>query len=82
MKKLSLVLGALITMLCMPFNASAATSVLDFEGVNSTYPSTNYANVQDYFNDGTSSQGTTGADYGVSFSPNALAICLKTPEKI
>lgn len=58
--------------------ASAATIVLDFEGVNSTYPS-GFAFVGDFYNGGLSSDGTTGTDFGLSFSDNAQAICLNTP---
>lgn len=58
--------------------ASAAPVVLDFEGVNGTYPS-GYANVQGFYNGGTSSDGTSGTNYGIEFTSNALAICLNTP---
>jgi hypothetical protein len=58
--------------------AAAAVVSLDFEGINATYPS-GFANVLDFYNGGTSSDGTTGTDYGISFGRNALAICLNTP---
>lgn len=58
--------------------ASAAPVVLDFEGVNGTYPS-GYANVEGFYNGGTSSDGTSGTNYGIEFTSNALAICLNTP---
>jgi hypothetical protein len=58
-------------------SASAAV-VLDFEGVNATYPS-GFANVQDFYNGGTSSDGTSGTNFGIEFTSNALAICLNTP---
>jgi hypothetical protein len=57
--------------------ASATTVVLDFEGVNATYPS-GFAQVLEFYNGGTSSDGTTGTNYGVSFGSNALALCLNT----
>jgi hypothetical protein len=57
---------------------SQAAVVLDFEGVNGSYPS-GYAFINDFYNGGTSSDGTTGTDYGISFTPNAQAICLNTP---
>ncbi len=61
------------------FAASAAQAqVLNFEGINSTYPSANYANIQNFYNGGTSSQGTSGTNLGITFSSNALAICLNT----
>jgi hypothetical protein len=56
-----------------------AQTVLDFEGVNASYPSTDYALVNGFYNGGTSSQGTSGTNYGIDFSSNALAICLNTP---
>lgn len=55
-----------------------AITVLDFEGVNATYPS-GYANVQNFYNGGTSSDGTSGTNFGIGFTANALAICLNTP---
>lgn len=58
-------------------SASAAV-VLDFEGVNATYPS-GFAQVAGFYNGGTSSDGTSGANYGIEFTDNALAICLNTP---
>ena len=81
-KKLSIVsagaslLGAATSFVTLP--ASAAVTVLDFEGVNATYPS-GHAFVQNFYNGGTSSAGTTGTNYGVEFSSNAQAICLNTP---
>jgi hypothetical protein len=58
--------------------AQASVVVLDFEGINATYPS-GFAFVQDFYNNGTSSDGTSGTDYGISFTSNAQAICLNTP---
>lgn len=57
--------------------ASASVVVLDFEGVNATYPS-GFAQILDFYNGGTSSDGTSGTNYGVSFGPNALALCLNS----
>jgi PEP-CTERM motif-containing protein len=57
--------------------ASAAPIVLDFEHVNATYPS-GFAFVQNFYNGGTSSDGTSGTNFGVAFSSNAQAICLNT----
>lgn len=73
------VLAALVatTATAMPA-AAQSTVVLDFEGVNATYPS-GFAAVGDFYNGGTSSDGTSGTNYGISFSSNALAICLNTP---
>lgn len=57
--------------------ANAAVVSLNFEGVNATYPS-GFAQVLDFYNGGLSSDGTTGTDYGISFSSEALAICLNS----
>jgi hypothetical protein len=59
-------------------SSQAAVVSLNFEGINSSYPSTNYANILEFYNGGTSNQGTSGTNYGVSFGSNALAICLNT----
>jgi hypothetical protein len=60
----------------------ADTVVLNFEGINSTYPSTDFAFINNFYNGGTSSQGTSGTNYGISFSSNAQAICLNTPGNV
>lgn len=71
--------GIIGLMLLIAASASnAATIVLDFEGVNSSYPS-GFAFVQDFYNGGTSSDGTTGTNFGIEFTDNAQAICLNTP---
>lgn len=57
-------------------SANAAVISLNFEGVNATYPSNNSANVQSFYNGGMSSQGTSGTNYGIAFTGNALALCL------
>jgi hypothetical protein len=79
MKRVFLGLTSFVALLVVSSQTYAVPVVLDFEGVNATYPSTNYAHVQEFYNGGTSNQGTSGTDYGVSFSDNALAICLNTP---
>ena len=58
--------------------AAAAVIVLDFEGVNASYPS-GYAFVDKFYNGGTSSDGTSGPNHGIAFTENAQAICLNTP---
>jgi hypothetical protein len=80
MKKLSLIASgvALSTCVFAVDKAHAQIITLDFEGVNATYPS-GFANVDNFYNGGTSSDGTSGINYGVSFTSNALAICLNTP---
>lgn len=71
--------GIIGLMLLFAASASnAATIVLDFEGVNASYPS-GFAFVEDFYNGGTSSDGTTGTNFGIEFTDNAQAICLNTP---
>lgn len=79
-KMSSNLLLSLFTFLVMGFASSNsfAVVVLDFEGINSTYPS-GFAYVNDFYNGGLSSDGTSGTNYGISFSSNAQAICLNTP---
>ena len=71
MKKYLLATAA-ATLLAMPANAAV---VLNFEGIASNLD-TNYPFVQDFYNGGTSSDGTSGTNFGVSFSSNAQAIQL------
>lgn len=77
MKSVSKLLLASAAMLALPAAANAAVVTLNFEGVNATYPS-GFANVLGFYNGGTSSDGTTGTNYGIEFSDNALAICLNS----
>jgi hypothetical protein len=78
MKKILLGTALLLsTTLAVPGVGSA--QVLNFEGINATYPSGDLAFIQDFYNGGFSSQGTTGTNFGIEFSPNAQAICLNTP---
>jgi PEP-CTERM motif len=60
---------------CVALPATASTIVLNFEGV-APYPNNNDVFVQNFYNGGTSSVGLSGPNYGVSFSDNALSICL------
>lgn len=59
--------------------AFADTVVLNFEGINSTYPTDNLTFILGFYDGGTSSAGTSGTNYGVIFSANAQALCLNTP---
>jgi len=68
----------LIALLAAPLAGPAQAQVLNFEGINSSYPSSDYAFLEQFYNGGTSSQGTSGVNYGISFSSNAQAICLNT----
>lgn len=67
--------GSVIALAAAP--SKAAVVSLNFEGINSTYPS-GYAQVLEFYNGGNSSDGTTGTNYGISFGSNALAICLNS----
>jgi len=58
--------------------AQAGVVVLNFENIE-PYPSSDYAQILNYYNGGTSSIGTSGPNYGVSFTSNALVLCLNTP---
>jgi hypothetical protein len=51
--------------------ANAAVVVLDFDGVANP---NNSAIIDGYYNGGTSSDGNSGPNYGVTFSSNALAL--------
>ena len=74
----SILIAAFATTALMSAPAAATVVSLNFEGVNSTYPS-GYAFIGDFYNGGVSSDGTTGTNYGISFTDNAQAICLNTP---
>jgi hypothetical protein len=50
---------------------------LTFEGI-APYPSGNNVLIQGFYNGGTSSIGTSGPNFGVSFSDNAHLLCLNT----
>ena len=68
--------GVSVVALLAASGASAAVD-LNFEGINSTYPS-GYAFINGFYDGGTSSDGTTGTNYGITFSSNAQAICLNS----
>lgn len=57
--------------------SSASVIVLDFEKIE-PYPGSSSTFINDYYNGGTSSNGSSGTNYGVSFSSNALNVCLNT----
>ena len=63
--------GSAALALCAATAAGASTVVLDFAGVANP---NNTASVDGYYNGGTSSDGNSGTNFGVSFSSNALAI--------
>lgn len=72
--------GASIAVIGLGLTAPVSADVvsLNFEGINATYPTTDYAHILEFYNGGTSSAGTSGTNYGVSFGSNALAICLNS----
>ncbi len=59
---------AFITLLFLSFNSYAGVMVLDFEGLD------DQESINDFYNGGTSENGNSGTDYGVSFSGNTLSI--------
>jgi hypothetical protein len=70
--------GLLIVMLGLSVSlATASTIDLTFEGI-APYPNSNDVYIENYYNGGTSSIGTTGPNYGISFPSNALLICLNS----
>jgi hypothetical protein len=66
---------ALATTLAAVPKSQAATFSLNFEGIDN---GTNNTSINNFYNGGTSSIGTSGTNYGVTFSPNALGISLNT----
>jgi PEP-CTERM motif len=79
MKRLTKVLMASAALACVASVADAAIVDLTFENIATSYPfSSSDVFIQNYYNGGMSSVGTTGPNYGVTFSPNALNICLNT----
>lgn len=74
--KMNRLVLAIVVFTAAALTASAATIDLTFENI-ATYPwDSSNTYVLDYYNGGTSSVGTTGTNYGVSFPSNALNICL------
>lgn len=71
------ILAGVFTLATVSGSALASPVVLNFEGINKTYPS-GYAFINGFYNGGTSGDGTTGTNYGITFSPNAQAICLNS----
>jgi hypothetical protein len=76
--KVNYKLSAIAAGILFAFGSANAAVVLNFEGINATYPS-GYAFINGFYNGGTSSDGTSGTNYGVEFTGNAQAICLNTP---
>lgn len=66
MKHLKSIIAAVMLTGC--FSAAAAPIVLDFEGAGDT------ANLLNFYNGGTDSQGNSGNNFGINFGSNALSI--------
>ena len=66
MKHLKSMIAAVMLSSC--FSVAAAPIVLDFEGTG------NSANVLNFYNGGTDSQGNSGANLGINFASNALSL--------
>lgn len=66
---------------CAAFGAASAAQAtvisLDFENI-APYPNANNVLILEYYNGGTSSNGNSGTNFGISFSRNSLAICLNS----
>jgi PEP-CTERM motif len=79
MKRLNVKIVTLLAALVVATAMSANATVIDltFAGVGS-YPTTNYPQILNFYNGGTSSAGFSGPNYGISFPSNALGICLNT----
>lgn len=78
MSNISKLFAGTVLSMVVATGAQAAVVSLNFEKINAAYPSTNYAQIEEFYNGGTSNQGTSGTNFGVSFGRNALAICLNT----
>ena len=70
-------MAALLATCAIAAPASAATIYLDFEGI-APYPNSGNVLIGDYYNGGTSSIGTSGTNFGVSFTSGATLLCLNT----
>lgn len=57
--------------------AHADVITLDFEGILA--PAQVEAGIENFYNGGTSANGTSGANYGIEFSSNVRALCLNVP---
>lgn len=57
--------------------AAASAQVLNFEGIVPSGSSTTVP-ILDFYNGGTAGNGTSGTNYGVTFSANTIALCLNT----
>jgi hypothetical protein len=79
MKRIALNLTLLAVAAIAGTTTLAKADVVDltFEGI-APYPNGNDVLIENYYNGGTSSIGTSGPNLGISFPDNALLICLNT----
>ena len=71
------ILSAALAALLLGGPASAYT-VVGFEGINAGYPPSSPAQILGFYDGGTSSAGTSGANFGMTFDANAIAVCLNS----
>ncbi len=79
MKRMHVKLIAVVVAVIALTAGSAVAAVIDltFENI-APYPNNSDVFIQNYYNGGSSSIGTSGPNYGVSFPSNALLICLNS----
>ena len=75
MKQIKLV--AAMALLLGSALAQASVITLNFEGI-APFPNANNVQLNGYYNGGTASNGNSGPNYGVEFSPGAVLLCLNT----
>jgi PEP-CTERM motif len=68
---------ALVTTALSSVTAHATVIDLNFEGIGNGYPFST-TSIGGFYNGGVSGAGTTGPNYGISFSSNADVLCLNS----
>jgi hypothetical protein len=76
-KILTFLAAAAVGAIGLASSAHAAIVDLTFEGVAQSYPFSR-TKINDFYNGGTSGAGTSGPDYGVTFSRGLNAACLNS----
>lgn len=56
----------------------AQSQTINFEGIGIGYPFADAVSILGFYNGGTSSVGTSGPNYGIQFSDDAVAVCLNS----
>jgi opacity protein-like surface antigen len=77
MRKILALVAAAVGAIGLASSAHAAIVDLTFEGVAASYPFSR-TKINDFYNGGTSGAGTSGPDYGVTFSRGLNAACLNS----